>query len=85
MGILILPKKRNWYLKEPDNEIDRRIYRYYEVYKRVFWRIYKKVGVIEYKEVANKENIGAILTAKFCPPDDSKAGRHFYGPGGTVI
>ena len=68
MGFCIFPNKKKWYLKEPDNEIDRRIYRYYEVYKRVFWRIYKKVGVIRYYEVDDCENVDKLLTAKFCKP-----------------
>lgn len=62
---MIFPKKKKWYLKEPDNEIDRRIYRYYEVYRRVFWFIYKKVGVIRYCEVDDCKNVDKLLTAKF--------------------
>ena len=65
MGFFIFPEKKKWYLKEPDNEIDRRIYRYYEVYRRVFWHIYKKVGVIRYCEVDDCENADKLLTAKF--------------------
>jgi len=65
MGFFIFPEKKKWYLKEPDNEIDRRIYRYYEVYRRVFWLIYKKVGVIRYYEVDDCKNVDKLLTARF--------------------
>ena len=63
--IRIFPKKKTFYLAEPDNEIDRRCYKYYEVYKRIFWRIYKKIGVIAMDEVYKCESVSKLLTSKF--------------------
>jgi len=64
--IRIFPKKTAFYLSEPDNEIDRKIYRYYEVYKRIFWRIYKKVGVISMDEISKSQDLSGLLMSKFC-------------------
>jgi hypothetical protein len=64
----IFPKKRKWYLKDPDNEIDRRFYRYYEVFKRVFWRVYKMVGIIKHDDLVDKD-VDQVLTSKFCPKE----------------
>ena len=62
----IFPKKRKWYLREPDNVIDRRLYKYYEVYKRIFWRIYKYVGAIPMDDIEGNFNVVySILTRKF--------------------
>jgi hypothetical protein len=62
----IFPEKKAFYLVEPSNAIDRRIYRYFEVYKRIFWRIYKRIGVVSVNEVCSCHNTTEFLMAKFC-------------------
>ena len=66
----IFPLKRKWYLEEPDSEIDKRIYRIRIVYKRIFWRIYKRVGIVTEDEMIDFQrkfhlSLGFLLIMKF--------------------